>query len=170
MTAQEFKIRFLPLKDKLYRFAMRFLNNREEAEDTVQEIYLKVWEMGEQFNRYKNSEATLMTMVRNRSLDKLKTKKNKASELNEEITGSYQNDPLRGIENSDMVRLVRQLINRLPEQQKTILHLRDVEGMSFDEISGITGFDGNYIRVNLSRARKKIKESLQKAESHELDR
>ena len=111
-----------------------------------------------------------MTRVRNRSLDKLKTKKNKASELNEEITGSFQNDPLRGIENSDMVRRVRQLINRLPEQQKTILHLRDVEGMSFDEISGITGFDGNYIRVNLSRARKKIKESLQKAESHELDR
>ncbi len=170
MTAQEFKIRFLPLKDKLYRFAMRLLNNREEAEDTVQEVFLKVWEMGEGFKKYNNSEAVLMTMIRNRSLDKIRTKKNKAAELTDQMQGVHYEDPLKGIENSESVQLVQLLMKKLPEQQKTILHLRDVEGMSFEEISQITGFDGNYIRVNLSRARKKIKESLQKAENYEFKR
>ena len=68
----------------------------------------------------------------------------------------------------DMIKQVKELMERLPEQQKTILHLRDVEGYEYKEIKEITGFELNYIRVNLSRARKSIKESLLKLQENEL--
>ncbi len=168
MTAEEFKIVLLPFKNKLFRFAMRFLNNREEAEDVVQDVYLKVWEMKRDFWKYKNEEAVLMTMIRNKSLDKLKTKKNKAMSLQAFSSATNHVDILVHAEHKDLVQHVRNIMETLPEQQKTILHLRDIEGMEFEEISEITGFAPNYLRVNLSRARKKVKESLQKIEAYEI--
>jgi RNA polymerase sigma-70 factor (ECF subfamily) len=71
-------------------------------------------------------------------------------------------------EQKDMVRQLSKIMNMLPEQQKTVLQLRDVEGMEYDEIVEITGFEMNYIRVNISRGRKKVKELMQKIVSYEM--
>ncbi|RLD90017.1 MAG: RNA polymerase subunit sigma-24 [Bacteroidetes bacterium] len=168
MTTEAFKLELLPKKDKLFRLAIFLLKNREEAEDTVQEIYLKLWDMKEQLGKYNNLEAVMMTMTRNRCLDKLKTKREKFASLNESINNQPYTSPMEQSIQQDMVKQVKVLMTKLPEQQKTIIHLRDVEGCEYKEIQEITGFDSNYIRVNLSRARKSIRESLIKLEENEL--
>jgi len=168
MTTEAFKTELLPKKNKLFRLALFLLKNREEAEDTVQEIYLKLWDMKDNLAKYNNIEAVMMTMTRNKCLDKLKAKREKFGSLNEEINNQPSINPLEQSIQKDMVTRVKELMNRLPEQQKTILHLRDVEGYEYKEIKDITGFELNYIRVNLSRARKSIKESLLKLEENEL--
>ncbi len=167
MTPEEFKIELLPLKNKLFRLAWHLTGQREEAEDVVQEVYLKVWDMRHKLARYKSREGLLMTMTRNRCLDRLRQRKNKALQLKPEIR--YRpggDDPEKDHERNDLVQQVQNLMEKLPEQQKVVMHLRDVEGYGFKEIAEVTGFDGNYIRVNLSRARKKIREEIIKLEKY----
>ncbi len=168
MTTEEFKSELLPKKNKLFRLAIFLLKNREEAEDTVQEIFLKLWDIKDDLAKYNNIEAVMMTMTRNRCLDKLKTKREKFSSLNEGINNQPYTSPMEQTIQQDMVKQVRVLMQSLPEQQKTILHLRDIEGYEYNEIKEVTGFELNYIRVNLSRARKSIRESLLKLEENEL--
>ncbi len=168
MDTEEFKTRLLPLKNKFYRLAMRLLNNREEAEDVVQEVFLKTWKMRDDLEKYRSVEALMMTMTRNMCLDKLKMKKNKALSLHPDYNPPQHQNPHEQSEQKDLVRRVRQVIGQLPEQQRTIIQLRDVEAYSFDEMMEITGFDKNYMRVNLSRARKKIRETIEKLQQSEL--
>jgi len=168
MDIEEFKIRLLPLKNKFYRLAMRLLYNREEAEDVVQEVFLKVWKMRDDLEKYRSVEALMMTMTRNMCLDKLKMKKNKAMSLQPEMNVLPQENPHEQSEQRDLVDKVMRLMDQLPRQQRTIIHLRDVEAYSFEEMAEITGFDKNYLRVNLSRARKKIRESIEKLQQNEL--
>lgn len=157
----------MPLKNKMFRLAYRLLSNWQEAEDVVQETYLKIWNMRNDLKKYKNVDGLLMTMTRNLCLDKLKSKKNKFLSLDTRVNATDTVNPQQQSEIADEVHQAKQLINKLPEQQKTIIQLRDVEGYEFDEILNITGFDLNYVRVNLSRGRKKIKEEIQKIHSYE---
>ena len=170
MTIKEFKIKLLPLKNKLFRLSLNLMNNRNDAEDAVQEAYLKIWKMQEKINSLKNIEAFMMTITRNLCLDKLKSKKNKSLTLNDEITKYDLLNPHEITEQSDLVNKVKRVMKQLPEQQRTIVHLRDVEGLDYNEIIEITGWDMNYLRVNLSRGRKKIKETILKLQHYELSR
>ena len=167
MTAEEFKTRLVPVKNKLFRFALSLLANKQEAEDAVQEVYLKMWSMRNSLVKYKSAEALMMTITKNHCLDKLKLKKNKASSLDIEHYSHTTGDPREQTDQTDLVRKVREVIKNLPEQQKTIVHLRDVEGYEFEEIMKITGHDLNYVRVNLSRGRKKVRETINKIQSYE---
>ncbi len=166
MTPEEFKIELLPLKNKLFRVALHLSGQREEAEDVVQEVYLKVWDMRHQLEKYKSVEGLMVTMTRNRCLDGLRRKKNRLLPLKPEIFHRSSDDLQKQTERSDLVQKVKKMMVDLPEQQRTIMQLRDVEGYDFEEISEITGFDGNYIRVNLSRARKKIRLEIEKIEKY----
>ena len=168
MDTEEFKIRILPLKNNLFRFALRLMRNREEAEDVVQEVMLKIWSMRFDLRKYESVEALMMTITRNQCLDRLKMKKNKAVSLVFDVGENVDDNPYRYSERRDMVKTVMNIVDRLPEQQRTIIQLRDVEAYSFEEMTEITGFDQNYIRVNLSRARKKIRETIEKLQKNEL--
>ena len=168
MDTEEFKIRILPLKNKLFRLALRLTRNREEAEDIVQEVFLKIWSMRFDLRKYDSVEALMMTMTRNQCLDRLKMKKNKAMSLVFDVNQDIEDNPYRVSEQRDMIRTVMSVVDRLPEQQKTLIQLRDVEAYTFDEMEEITGFGQNYIRVNLSRARKKIRETIEKLQQNEL--
>lgn len=170
MTAEEFKDRLLPVKNKLFRFALSLLSNRQEAEDAVQEVYLKMWNMRDQLEKYKSTEALMMTIVKNHCLDKIKVKKNKAVTLNPELNHHLSDEPENLSEQFDLIDKVKKIIQKLPEQQRTIVHLRDVEGYEFEEVMKITGYDLNYIRVNLSRGRSKIRESIKSIQSYERSR
>ncbi len=167
MTPEEFKIKLLPLKNKLFRLAWHLTGQREEAEDVVQEVYLKIWDMRYRLGKYNSLEGLLVTMTRNRCLDTLRQKKNKTLRFKPEIYHrAGEADLQQQNEARDLIQHVLKMMADLPEQQKTIMHLRDVEGYGFEEISVITGFDGNYIRVNLSRARKKIRTEIEKIEKY----
>ncbi len=168
MTIKEFKINLLPLKNKLFRLSLRILNNRDDAEDVVQEVYIKIWKMQDKLDNLNNIEAFMMTVTRNLCLDKIKSKRNKFLSLNEEVAKHIESNPHDITEQADSVNKVKEVMQMLPEQQRTIIHLRDIDGYNFEEITEITGWDINYLRVNLSRGRKKIKETILKLEHYEM--
>ena len=163
MNLEEFKINVLPLQDKIYGFSCRLMGDAEEARDVVQEIYVKLWRLREKLHTYRNLEAFAMTVTRNLCLDKLRARRTVSMDgpyfPEEEDTGQQPDEML---ENANAAKLARDIINDLPEQQRSVIHLRDVEGYEFEEIGEMTGMNINNVRVVLSRARKKVREELLK--------
>jgi RNA polymerase sigma factor (sigma-70 family) len=167
MTAQEFKILVFPLRSKLYRFSKRILDDEEEAKDIVQEVFIKLWKKGDGLKEYKSIEALAMVTTRNMCLDKLKAKKIPSESIDKlrSEAEATENDEKQDL--SDIVHRIHLIIKTLPELQRTVIQLRDIEGYDFEEISGILKMNENAVRVNLSRARKKIREILTKNRSYE---
>ena len=161
MNQESFLALVLPFKDKLFRLSNRYLNSNDSAEDAVQDILLKLWVNRDELGKYKNVEAYAMTMVKNRSLDMLKSKN--ASNLQLVHSNFSDNNSLdKQIEEREEVNEVHNLINELPEKQRIIMQLRDIEQYSFEEIGKVLGIEQTAIRVNLSRARKTIRQKLMK--------
>ena len=136
-----------------------------EAQDAIQEVFLKLWKNKESIKNYNSPEAFAFTMTKNYCLDRLKSKQ--ASTLKIVHTNFENRTNLdKDIEAKDEVSLFFTLMQKLPEQQKLILHLRDVEQYEFSEIVKITASTQTSVRVTLSRARKKIKDLLLKQYNH----
>jgi len=160
MNQQVFLDTVMPFKDKVYRLAKRLLVSQDEAEDATQELYFKLWRSKEKLAGYKNVEAFAMTMTKNYCLDRLKSKQ--ASNLS--LVHSNYKDSHTGlqkkIELQDSVSKVHQLIAELPEQQRMVIQLRDIEEYEFEEIGDMLQMQATAVRVALSRARKTIREKL----------
>lgn len=168
MTIEAFKKEVLPLKNRLYRLALRLLIDHMEAEDVVQEVFMKLWSKRNQLQQYRSIEAFAMVITKNKCFDILKSKRYKIMDgLSADLSVNHMS-PYSYAENADSIDHVLALINKLPELQKIIIHLRDVEGYDFDEIAGITELSLNAVRVNLSRARKNVREGLIKVNKYEL--
>ena len=170
MNLDDFKKQVIPLKNKLFRFANRLLENREEAEDMVQEAFIKLWNRRDKLDEYRSVEALAMVTTRNLCLDKLKRKKitiEKIENLKDEMTDSQQDQKT---DLSEIVHKIHQIIQNLPEQQRSIIQLRDIEGYDFEEITELLDMNENAVRVSLSRARKKIRESLTVSKIYEYYR
>lgn len=158
MDTLQFKNRIIILSDKLFRLAKSILQNEEEAWDAVQDLNLKLWEKRLQLKEVENIQAFVMRSMRNLCLDILRQRRNN-DQIGTDI--EYQElNPYQQTERNDMVTKIQLLINRLPELQRTIMRMRDVEGMEISEISFITQITENAVSVNLSRARQKIREQL----------
>ena len=166
MKQSEFLTTVMPFKDKVFRLAKRLLVSTEEAEDATQELYFKLWKNKSKLKDYKSIEAFAMTMTKNYCFDRLKSKQ--ASNLTLIHSNYKEKDtPLqRRMELNDSVSKVHQLIENLPEQQKLIIQLRDIEEYEFDEIAKMLNLKPTAIRVTLSRARKTIKEQLIKQHNY----
>jgi len=166
MKQKEFLNTVMPFKDKVFRLAKRLLVSRDEAEDATQELYLKLWTNKSKLSDYKNVEAFAMTMTKNYCLDQLKSKRANNLTL---VHSNYKdnNTPLhREIEIKDSVSRVHEFIEKLPEKQKLIIQLRDVENYDYDEIGKILDLQPTAVRVALSRARKTIREQLIKQHNY----
>ncbi len=159
MKQKEFIATVIPFKDKLYRLAKRILVSNDEAEDAVQEVYLKLWKGKKKLKDYRNPEAFAMTMTKNYCLDRLKSKQ--ASNL-KIVHNNFQNtdNVERQVEANDGVSMVFKIMETLPEQQRIILQLRDVEQFEFSEIAEMLESNETAVRVSLSRARKTVREEL----------
>jgi len=159
MDKTEFTTLVIPLKDRLFRLAKRILVSTDEAEDAVQEVLLKLWHGRENFKIYKSPEAFAITMTKNYCLDRLKSKQ--ASTLKIVHSDYRTSENLeRDVEASEGVALVFKIMENLPEQQRIMLQLRDVEQFEFEEIAEMLGKSETAIRVTLSRARKSVRDSL----------
>mgnify|MGYP001146459966 CR=1 FL=1 len=166
MKQSEFLKTVMPFKDKVFRLAKRLLVSTEEAEDATQELYFKLWKNKGKLENYKSVEAFAMTMTKNYCFDRLKSKQ--ASNLTLVHSNYKEKDtPLqRKVELNDSVSHVHKLIENLPEQQKLIIQLRDIEEYEFEEIAKMLEMKPTAVRVNLSRARKTIKEQLIKQHNY----
>ena len=165
-----FESRVLPVKNKLFRFAFRLLGSSEEAKDVVQEVFIKVWSGRDQMESIDNMEAWCMRITRNLSLDKIRSRQRKATDP---IEGNFdiQNDtrtPYEAAENNENMQRINQLIASLPEKQRQVMHLRDIEGYSYNEICEILELDMNQVKVNLFRARNAVREKFVKINAYGL--
>ncbi len=160
MTQTDFIKLVTPFKDKVFRLAKRLLVSSEEAEDATQEILIKLWNNRVKIAEYRNTEAFAMTMTKNFCLDRLKSKQAQNLKI---VHSNYQDYTIslqKEVENRDSVSWVSKIIEELPEQQKIILQLRDIEEYDYDEIAKVVDMNPTAIRVALSRARKTIREKL----------
>lgn len=155
-----------PVKDKIYRLALRLLVSREAAEDATQDVILKLWSRNDKLNHYANLEAFAMTVTKNHCLDQLKLKQNNNLKIVHSNYDSNEKNQHQQLEISDELDQVSKILEALPEQQKLIFQLRDVEQYDYEEISEITNMNETAIRVALSRARKKIREELVKKHNY----
>jgi RNA polymerase sigma-70 factor (ECF subfamily) len=171
MKKLTFQTDVLPLKDELYRLALRITLNTAEAEDVVQETMLKVWNRREQWDAIESMEAFCLTICRNMALDRMKRAdtQNQPLEANHEaIDTSYASNPEEQAVQRDRVRLVRELMTQLPEKQRTCMQLRDVEGKPYKDIAAIMGITEQQVKVNIFRARQAIKQKFIESEQYGL--
>ncbi len=169
MELQEFKSKVLPVKDRLYRLALHMLRSVPEAEDTLQDVMVKLWDKRQQLDDYRSIEAFAVTITKNLCLDRLKSKKHKNQlDVQEMEIDSGFITPYKRVELSDSMKVMMRAFEALPEQQRLLISLRDIEGFSYEEISEQTGLEVNNIRVGLSRARKKARALYLKIEGYEV--
>ncbi len=155
----------LPFKDKLFRFAYRIIGSSFEAEDIVQEVIIKVWKKKEQFAEIENKEAWCMTLTRNLSIDKKRAKRMKTTGIEDfHHLQDSNDDPQMSLERMELVNKVRAMIDTLPERQKMVIHLRDIEGLSYKEISSTLDLSLDQVKVILHRARKSLKAKFAKTD------
>ena len=160
MTQTEFLNIVMPFKDKVFRLAKRLLVSTEEAEDATQEVLMKLWNNKGRIENYKNVEAFSMTMTKNFCFDKLKSKQAQNLKI---VHSNYEDGSTslqKQVELYDSVHWVAKIIESLPEQQKMVVQLRDIEEYDLDEIAIMLDMTNTAVRVALSRARKTIREKL----------
>ncbi len=161
MSLESFKTRVLPVKDKLFRYALRILKNEDEAKDVVQETFIKVWNKRDEMDTLENMEAWCVRVARNLALDKLKSKHSNLVDIdNAYDLQSNSQSPYSSTEQSDTMQSIHHYINQLPDMQKQVIQLRDIDGFSYQEISDILKQNLNTVKVNLFRARKQVREQL----------
>lgn len=148
------------IREKFIRFAMRMLSDKNDAEDVVQDFYEKIWRK-DLLAEVKNKEAFAMKMVRNACLDFLRKKQlTIVSDSNEPL--QLEADPQQLLEVSEGYRLLDKILAGLSEKQRTVFHLRDIEGYELEKIAEVLKITNEAVRANLSRARKQIREAYQK--------
>ena len=164
MNSKQFNTQILTLSDKLFLLAKSMLRNTEAAEDAVQELNMKLWEKRKNLNEIENVQAFTMKAMRNLCLDTIRQQKVEG-ELPAEFEFQELN-PYQQTEHKDLAGRVKKLIDNLPELQRTIIRMRDVEGLEIAEIAFITSITENAVTVNLSRARQKIREKILSEQKH----
>lgn len=167
MQVRDFKTDVLPISNKLLRLARQILQDEEEAKDVLQDIFLKLWQKRDELANVENLEAFAFRMTRNRCLDVIRSRRTvsmevvkKSSRAEEESSDSDE------VVNTEMAGLAKKIIGQLPDLQRTIIHLRDIEQLEYEEIAKATELNVNTIRVNLSRARKKVRDEILKIQNY----
>ena len=167
MNVQIFKSAVFPVQAKLFRLASLMLKNEEEAEDTVQEALLKLWLNRQNLKNYRSIEALAVVITKNLCLDKLRSSRWRTTQTEDHPDGQVSMpDPHQITEQSDSCNILLQLMQQLPEQQKLVVHLRDVEDYSYEEIEQVTGMGINNIRVTLSRGRQSLRKMYIKVNAY----
>ena len=157
MNKISFRNDILPLKDKLYRLALRITLNARDAEDIVQDTLIKVWNRRDRWDELDSIEAFSLTVCRNLALDSINADR-------PDLTAN----PYEEMLHNDRVKLVRDIINALPEKQKTSMQLREFEGKSYREIAQIMEVTEEQVKINIFRARQAIKQKFKNADDYGL--
>ena len=175
MKEKSFRTDVLPLKNELYRMALRITLNPAEAEDVVQETMIKVWNRRQQWDQIESMEAFCLTICRNMALDRLKHYNSMldGSPIETEITDNHPDlscsaNPEEQTLQRDRVELVKRLIQQLPEKQRTCMQLRDIEGKTYKEIATVMQITEDQVKVNIFRARQTIKQKFLQNEKYGL--
>ena len=158
MNAQQFQHQILCYSDKLYRMARSVLKDESLSQDAYQELMMRLWEKRGQLEIIENQQAFVLTSMRNLCIDWLR-KQQPNGEIPANATYPAPG-PHQLTEEADTVNTISRMIDLLPEMQRTIVRMKDVEEMEVKEIAEIMSITKNAVTVNLSRARKKLREMI----------
>lgn len=159
MQEISFRNDILPLKDKLFRLALRITLNKAEAEDVVQDTLIRVWNKREEWSQLDSMEAYCLVVAKNLAIDRSQTKEAQTVEITpamEEETDT--SGPYDQLVQEERMSIIHRLVNELPEKQRCIMQLRDMEGASYKEIANVLHLTEEQVKVNLFRARQKVKQ------------
>jgi len=165
MTKEEFQTKVIPIGDKMYRMAYRLLQDSESAKDVLQELFLKLWEKRGELNQLASIEAFACTILKNKCFDKLRLQK---PMVDVQILKTQGHNPEVAFEQTEGMAHIRKVMQLLPEKQKLIMQMRDIDGCDFEEIAILSDTSVNNVRVQLCIARKHVKEELMKVYSYGL--
>ena len=170
MKEISFRNDVLPLKDKLFRLALRITLNREEAEDIVQDTLIKVWNSRDRWQQLDSIEAYSLTVARNLSLDRIKKMENQNGSLEDEKTERLDatSNPSERMIQKDKLDIVKRMIDELPEKQRSCIQLRDIEGKAYKDIAQILGITEEQVKINIFRARQTINQRFQQFDKYGL--
>ncbi|HLI92570.1 MAG TPA: sigma-70 family RNA polymerase sigma factor [Puia sp.] len=152
------------MKDKLFRFALRMLSNVQEAEDAIQEVMAGLWVRRDDWGNWKNLEAYCMTATRNHCIDRIRRRRHRTLQENEIPDVAAGQDPYEKMMTKEMSYRIRQCMAELPENQQLVMHLREVEGFSYNEIAEVLQITLDQVKTNLFRGRNAIKNTIIKEE------
>lgn len=167
MTKEEFQKEVIPLGDKMYRMAYRLLGDSESAKDVLQELFLKLWEKRSELPNITSIDAFACTILKNKCFDRLRLQK---PMVDVEILHSQGNNPEAAFDHNEGISEIRKVMQLLPERQRLIMQLRDIDGCTFEEIATVIDTSENNIRVQLCIARKWVKEELMKVYNYGISR
>ncbi len=174
MKETDFSRDILPLKDKLFRLALGITLNAAEAEDIVQETLLRAWSQRSVWQEVESVEAWCAAVARNLSVDWVRKAETRNVTLTDDMVSvadgstTASSDPLSALVSTERADIVRRLIGALPPKQREVLVLRDVEGKSYQEIASALGISEDRVKVNLFRARQKVRQGLTDIENYGL--
>ena len=159
MTKEQFNKDILPLREKLYRYALSLTLDTALAEDVLQDVFIKLWTKRDQLEKVQNQEAWCIRVVRNQSLDRIRQRKRQPVEL-EKV--HYAVAAADSLEHQDLLGQIQLVLEKLPEQQREIFRLRELMGYSNAEIEEILHLNHSQVKVSLFRARKIIRKQMDK--------
>jgi len=158
MNVQQFKREVTPLRENLLHVAKKMLENENDAEDLVQEVFLKLWYLRDTLHRYNSIPAFAVTMIKNLCIDRLRVRGREVDSEQYNDLRTAPDNPYLQLERLNTEELLKKIINHLPPLQKAIITMKDIDEYEIEEISEITGTPPEAVRTNLSRARKRVRE------------
>ena len=159
MQEISFRNDILPLKDKLFRLALRITLDRVEAEDVVQDTMIRVWNKRDEWQQFESVEAYCLIVAKNLAIDRSQKKDAQNVELTPEMAEEADTSgPYDRLVNNERMKIIHRLIDELPEKQRLIMQLRDIEGESYKDIAKVLQLTEEQVKVNLFRARQKVKQ------------
>jgi RNA polymerase sigma-70 factor (ECF subfamily) len=171
MRTEKYETLFGEYKDRLYRFALRIVKDDLLAEDVVQEVHVKCWQNKDTVEAMSNPGAWMMRVTKNLCIDKIRAQRS-TTDLDAVAYSVKAHDPVpdKITEMGDLMNVLRATLEDLPPKQKLVFHLREIEGMQYKEISDVLSITVDEVKINLFRARQKVKEKLIKVESYGLSK
>lgn len=147
------------MKDKLFRLALRITLDRAEAEDVVQDTMIRVWDKRDEWRQFESVEAYCLTVAKNLAIDRSQKKEAQNVVLTPEMEEATETSgPYERLVSDERMAIIHRLVNELPEKQRFIMQLRDIEGESYKEIAKVLNLTEEQVKVNLFRARQKVKQ------------
>ena len=166
MDQLEFKEFVKDNQNKIFRFALRLIPKEDDAKDIVQDVLIKIWERRNELSKIENIDGWMFTVTRNLCIDRIRARKVHLDINTQVQVEDKQDTPHEQTSKNQLLGLMRKLIDEMPEKQKLVIHLRDIEGLSYDEIAESCGIPLAQVKVNLHGARLSLKEKILKSGLH----
>jgi RNA polymerase sigma-70 factor (ECF subfamily) len=162
MNTKDFKHKVLSLSERIYPMVARMLGNGANAEDAIQDIMIKLWDKRKQIGQHPNITGFVFLTARNYCVDILKKKRLERNDFVLQINVLETESGQEQLEWKELNLIIERILKKLPEQQREIMMMRDIDGFEYFEIAEVTQLKVEHIRVLLSRARKQVRIELEK--------